>query len=50
MKERAARIEGKLTIVSSATTGTEIRLVVPGGIVFAKKTKAQPTSRETNNE
>ena len=34
MKERAARIEGKLTIISSASTGTEVTLIVPGGIVF----------------
>jgi signal transduction histidine kinase/ligand-binding sensor domain-containing protein len=39
MKERAARIEGKLTILSSATSGTEVTLVVPGGIVFRKKAK-----------
>jgi signal transduction histidine kinase len=36
MRERAARIGGKLTLVSFATSGTEIRLVVPGAIVFRK--------------
>ena len=36
MRERAARIGGKLTLASSATSGTEIILVVPGGIVFRK--------------
>jgi signal transduction histidine kinase len=36
MRERAARIGGKLTIVSSAASGTDIRLVVPGGIIFRK--------------
>jgi signal transduction histidine kinase len=36
MRERAARIGAKLTIVSSANTGTEITLVVPGGLVFRK--------------
>ena len=36
MRERAARIEGKLTLRSSAGTGTEIKLVVPGDIVFRK--------------
>ena len=36
MRERAARIGGKLTIVSSATSGTDIKLVVPGGIIFRK--------------
>lgn len=40
MRERAARIEGKLTFVSSATSGTEITLVVPGGIIFRKASKA----------
>jgi signal transduction histidine kinase len=34
MRERAARIEAKLTLSSSATTGTEITLVVPGDIAF----------------
>ena len=36
MRERAVRIGGKLTVVSSATSGTEITVVVPGGIVFTK--------------
>jgi signal transduction histidine kinase/ligand-binding sensor domain-containing protein len=36
MRERAERIGGKLTIASSSTKGTEIRLVVPGTTVFAK--------------
>jgi signal transduction histidine kinase len=34
MRERAARIGGKLTLVSSSKSGTEIKLVVPGGIIF----------------
>jgi signal transduction histidine kinase len=38
MRERAARIGGKLTLVSSANSGTEITVVVPGGIVFRKPT------------
>jgi signal transduction histidine kinase/ligand-binding sensor domain-containing protein len=37
MRERAARIDGKLTIVSSTNSGTEIRLIVPGGIIFQKR-------------
>jgi signal transduction histidine kinase/ligand-binding sensor domain-containing protein len=37
MRERAARISGKLTIVSSANSGTEIELTVPGGIIFRKR-------------
>ena len=36
MRERAARIGGKFTLVSSAASGTEITLIVPGGIVFRK--------------
>jgi signal transduction histidine kinase/ligand-binding sensor domain-containing protein len=35
MRERAERIGGKL-MVTSSSTGTEIRLVVPGTTVFAK--------------
>ncbi len=34
MRERVARIGGKLTIVSSGGSGTEITVVIPGGIVF----------------
>jgi signal transduction histidine kinase len=36
MRERAERIGGKLTIVSSASSGTEIMLVVPGRTIFRK--------------
>jgi signal transduction histidine kinase len=32
MRERAARIGGKLTLGSSSSSGTEVRLTVPGGI------------------
>ena len=38
MHERALCIGGKLTLVSSSKAGTEIKLVVPGGIVFQKTT------------
>ena len=34
MRERADRIGAKLTITSSENSGTEILLVVPGGIIF----------------
>jgi signal transduction histidine kinase len=34
MRERAARIGGKLKLVSSSKSGTEINLIVPGGIIF----------------
>jgi len=36
MRERAARIGGKLTLVTSPTSGTTISLVVPGRIIFRK--------------
>jgi signal transduction histidine kinase len=36
MKERAARIGGKLTLISAATFGTEVVITVPGSIVFRK--------------
>jgi signal transduction histidine kinase len=36
MRERAARIGGKLTLGSSSSSGTEIKLIVPGGIIFRK--------------
>src|SRR5262245_19288598 len=34
MRERVVRIGGKLTVASAAGSGTEITVVVPGGIVF----------------
>ena len=34
MRERAARVGGKLTLASHPASGTEIKLVVPAGIVF----------------
>ena len=34
MRERAGRIRAKLTLDSSATSGTEVTLVIPGDIVF----------------
>jgi signal transduction histidine kinase len=34
MRERVARIGGKLTVASSSGSGTEITVVVPGDIVF----------------
>jgi len=36
MRERAERIGGKLLIVSSPDSGTEVTIVVPAGIVFGK--------------
>jgi signal transduction histidine kinase len=36
MRERAERIGGKLVIVSSPDSGTDVTIVVPAGIVFGK--------------
>jgi signal transduction histidine kinase len=44
MRERAARIGGKLTLRSSSNSGTEIRLIVPGGIIFRKMMPGQRSS------
>jgi signal transduction histidine kinase/ligand-binding sensor domain-containing protein len=38
MRERAARIAGKLSVTSSPTSGTEVKLVVPGKIIYRKMT------------
>lgn len=38
MRERAARIAGKLTVISSPESGTHIKLVVPGKIIYRKTT------------
>jgi signal transduction histidine kinase len=37
MRERACRIGAKLALDSSATSGTEVTLVVPGDIVFCNE-------------
>jgi len=42
MRERAARIVAELVLLSSASSGTEIKVTVPGGIVFGKN---QPIRR-----
>jgi signal transduction histidine kinase/ligand-binding sensor domain-containing protein len=34
MRERAARIQGRLTIVSSADSGTDVSVIVPGTVSF----------------
>jgi signal transduction histidine kinase len=41
MRERAARIGGNLTLGSSSNSGTEIKLIVPGGIIFRKRMPVQ---------
>jgi signal transduction histidine kinase len=43
MRERAARIGGNLTLGSCSNSGTEIKLVVPGDIIFRKTTPVQET-------
>src|SRR5262249_849567 len=37
MRERAARLGATFTIVSSASSGTEIVLIVPGRVIFRKR-------------
>jgi signal transduction histidine kinase len=37
MRERAERIASNLTLVSSPNSGTEMTLVVPGGMIFRKE-------------
>jgi signal transduction histidine kinase len=44
MRERALRIEGKLTLTSSETSRTAITLIVPGGIAF-QNGRPTPLSR-----
>jgi signal transduction histidine kinase len=36
MRQRVARVGGKLQIVSSPNSGTEVTVVVPGAIVFGR--------------
>jgi len=43
MRERTARIGGRLTLLSSAASGTEIKLVVPGNIIFRAPRSARWT-------
>lgn len=43
MRERAARIGGRLSLVSSANSGTEVALVVPGSVVYRRE-RAVPTT------
>src|SRR5258707_6231330 len=43
MRERTVRIGGKLTLRSSSKSGTEIKLIVPGDIIFRKATPAHQT-------
>jgi signal transduction histidine kinase len=44
MRERTARIGGNLMLGSSSHSGTEIKLIVPGVIIFRKMTPARPSS------
>ena len=45
MRERTARIGGKFTIVSSPASGTEIQIVLAGGIIFRKTSLITSTLR-----
>jgi signal transduction histidine kinase len=42
MRERARRIMAKLTVETSADSGTEIRLVVPGSIIYRRAISGRP--------
>lgn len=37
MRERASRIAGKLTVASSPQSGTQVKLVVPGKVIYRKR-------------
>jgi signal transduction histidine kinase/ligand-binding sensor domain-containing protein len=49
MRERAVRIGATLSLVSSTSSGTEITLIVPGGIIF-RKSKGSPTEHFTDSD
>jgi signal transduction histidine kinase/ligand-binding sensor domain-containing protein len=49
MRERAVRIGATLTLVSSASSGTEITLIVPGGIIF-RKSKDRSTKQSSGRD
>jgi signal transduction histidine kinase/streptogramin lyase len=45
MRERAARIAGKLTVTGSPSSGTEVKLVVPGKIIYRNTTSDSEHSK-----
>jgi signal transduction histidine kinase len=48
MRERAARIAGKLTVTTSPASGTEVKLVVPGKIIYRKMTSDPERPRDSS--
>ena len=42
MRERAGRIGGTLTLVSAPGAGTEIKLAVPGRIIYRRASRRPP--------
>jgi signal transduction histidine kinase len=48
MRERAARIRGKLTIISSAASGTRVTLTVPGAVAFSDERQGLLRSFKAN--
>jgi signal transduction histidine kinase/ligand-binding sensor domain-containing protein len=50
MRERAARIAGTLSVTSSARSGTEVKLTVPGKIIYRKTTSDshRPAAKESH--
>ena len=49
MRERARRIMAKLTVETSAASGTEIKLVVPGSIIYSTRTSGRKTLSATKS-
>jgi signal transduction histidine kinase len=41
MRERALRIGGKLSVISSPHSGTEVTIIVPGRVAFRKPSTTQ---------
>jgi ligand-binding sensor domain-containing protein/signal transduction histidine kinase len=48
MRERAERVHGRLNIVSSPQTGTEIKLLVPGRVGFSERRNSSPRGKLTS--
>lgn len=48
MRERAGRIMSKLTVETSTSSGTEIKLVVPGSIIYRRTVTGNRKLRASN--
>jgi signal transduction histidine kinase len=52
MRKRAEQIGGRLSVISSANSGTEVTLIVPGGVIFPPRLwsrKGRPNKRPDDN-